>query len=203
MSYAFVPFNKLSRLSSACTITEKIDGTNAQIFITEFVDGDEHDPTVVAINQTAEGNLAIRAGSRTRWIIPGKETDNFGFAHWVLENTIELTKLGIGQHFGEWYGGKIQRGYGRKDHALALFDVRRWGAHNPNTPTCCTVVPTLYQGAFSDTAIEDAMMLLKERGSVLEPGFMNAEGIVIYLQSARTSFKKTFEYDKGKWTAAA
>lgn len=47
--------------------------------------------------------------SRTRWITP--EDDNYGFAKWANENKEELLKLGIGQHFGEWWGSGIQRGY--------------------------------------------------------------------------------------------
>jgi hypothetical protein len=57
----FQPFPKLARLSREMTITEKIDGTNAQVFVTE------------------EGQ--VFAGSRTRWVTP--ENDNYGFAAWV------------------------------------------------------------------------------------------------------------------------
>ena len=57
----FKPFPKMARLSREIIITEKLDGTNAQVFITE--DGD------------------LFAGSRTRWITP--QDDNYGFARWV------------------------------------------------------------------------------------------------------------------------
>ena len=73
-------FPKMARLSREVIITEKIDGTNAQIFISE------------------EG--IILAGSRTRWITT--QDDNFGFAKWVEENKEELLKLGAGRHFGAW-----------------------------------------------------------------------------------------------------
>ena len=72
----------MARLSRECVISEKIDGINAQILITE--------------------SGGIFAGSRTRWITP--EDDNFGFAAWVEENKEELIKLGVGRHFGEFYG---------------------------------------------------------------------------------------------------
>lgn len=54
----FMEFPKIARLSRECIITEKIDGTNGQIFIDE------------------DGKFLI--GSRTRWITP--ENDNHGFA---------------------------------------------------------------------------------------------------------------------------
>ena len=76
----FVEFKKIYRVSRPCVITEKIDGTNAQICITED-------------NQ-------VLAGSRSRWITP--ESDNFGFARWAAEHQEELLKLGTGTHYGEW-----------------------------------------------------------------------------------------------------
>src|SRR5690606_32927913 len=116
----FVDFPKMARWSRDVIVTEKIDGTNAQVCIGE--DG------------------SIRAGSRTRWITP--EADNFGFARWVEENKEELLKLGPGRHFGEWWGKGIQRGYGVADRRFSLFNALRWNADN--LPSCVGVVPTLY-----------------------------------------------------------
>ena len=78
----FESFGKIARLSRECTITEKIDGTNAQICITE--DGQ------------------FLTGSRTRWITP--QDDNMGFSAWAHEHKDELMPLGVGRHFGEWWG---------------------------------------------------------------------------------------------------
>ncbi|TPI67581.1 hypothetical protein FJ420_01850 [Mesorhizobium sp. B3-1-3] len=197
----FLPFPKLTRLakfSQHCTITEKIDGSNAQVVITDCQSSNSLKDVVASIN-----GWHIRAGSRSRWITPGKETDNFGFAGWVHDNAEELTKLGPGQHFGEWYGGKIQCGYGRSEKRFALFNTDRWGAHNPNTPACCEVVPVLYQGQYSESVADMAMEHLAENGSTLVPGFMKPEGIVVYLRGPRVLLKKTFEFDGGKWQAAA
>jgi hypothetical protein len=196
----FIPFPKLSRLSTSCVITEKLDGTNAQIVISPFEESDWGAADVTSV--FPDEGLTLRVGSRTRWITPGKATDNFGFAGWVRENNDELAKLGIGQHFGEWYGGKIQRGYGLTEKRFALFNTERWGAHNPETPACCEVVPVLHKGEFSDVAIEEAMSDLRMNGSRAVPGFMNPEGIIICVHSSRSLFKKTFEHDLGKWRAA-
>lgn len=205
----FQPFPKLTRLakySQHCVISEKIDGSNAQIVISECQQGDPNDPTVTAIVQgVLDGGFdaSIRVGSRSRWITPGKLTDNFGFAGWVKENAEELVKLGSGQHFGEWYGGKIQCGYGREEKRFALFNTDRWGTHNPNTPSCCDVVPVLYTGEFSEGIVDACMEDLADNGSQLVPGFMKPEGVVVYLRGPRVLLKKTFENDIGKWAAAA
>lgn len=74
----FQEFPKMARLSRDIIITEKIDGTNAQLLITEA------------------GDLLV--GSRTKWITP--QDDNAGFARWVEENKENILKLGVGRHFG-------------------------------------------------------------------------------------------------------
>lgn len=175
----FEPFPKIGRLSRECMITEKIDGSNAQICI------------------TPEGK--ILAGSRSRWLTP--EKDNFGFAKWVLENETELRRgLAVGRHFGEWWGLGIQRRYGLLEKRFSLFNAHRWTENPP--PTCCSVVPVLYRGPFDSREIEKAMATLSLGGSLAAPGFMNPEGIIIFHQGVY--FKKTFEHDeKGKGNGAS
>jgi hypothetical protein len=153
------------------------------------------------------------AGSRTKWITPGKQTDNHGFAAWVKDNAEELFKLGPGQHFGEWWGGKIQRGYGLKEKRFSLFNTGRWaerdragaplleGQHE--APACCHVVPVLYSGPFSEQMIRSSLNDLQIRGSRAVSGFMNPEGIVIYHTAANISFKVTLEGDDKPKSLAA
>ena len=171
METPFVPFPKIARLSREIVITEKIDGTNAQVFIGE------------------QGEFLV--GSRNRWITP--TDDNYGFARWAHENKDELLTLGPGAHFGEWFGSKIQRGYDLKEKRFALFTVGRW---SDTRPQCCEVVPTLYRGPFSETAIEDAILSLRTHGSAAVPGFMRPEGIIIFHSAAGFCFKKTLEKDQ-------
>jgi hypothetical protein len=172
----FSPFPKLSRLFREVIITEKIDGTNSQV--TVLADG------------------RVLAGSRNRWITPGKTTDNYGFAAWVAENRRELREgLGEGTHFGEWWGQGIQRGYGQDRKRLSLFNVHRWG---DKRPACCDVVPLLYRGVFSERAIEDAAAPLLVRGSVAAPGFEKPEGIVVFHVPSNQGFKYTFGGDGHK-----
>lgn len=169
----FQEFAKIARLSRRCVITEKIDGTNAQVAIDE--DG------------------TIRAGSRNRWLALGE--DNFGFAFWVHEHAEELKAgLGVGRHYGEWFGAGIQRKYDRPAKAFALFNTGRWNAENK--PACCEVVPVLYDGLFHSTAVEEAIADLREHGSRVTPGFLKPEGVVIYHVAANLYFKKTLEKDE-------
>lgn len=167
----FKSFQKIARLSRDIVITEKLDGTNAQICITE------------------DGDFLI--GSRNRWITP--IDDNYGFARWAVEREDELRELGPGRHYGEWYGSKIQRGYGLKEKAFALFNTHRW---SENRPECCEVVPVLYEGIFSQSMIDWCIGDLDNRGSKAAPGFMNPEGIVIFHKAANLLFKKTIKNDE-------
>jgi hypothetical protein len=128
----FTPFKKIPRLNRDIVITEKIDGTNAQLFIEEWgVDApgaDERDGD--ALCKFVGGNTPayrFMVGSRSRWVVP--ERDNAGFARWAFDNAEELIKLlGVGRHFGEWWGQKIQRTYGLTEKKFSLFNVTRWGA---------------------------------------------------------------------------
>jgi hypothetical protein len=189
---SFEAFPKIPRLSRQVIVTEKIDGTNAQVYIEEMSGLNE--PGYAA----SIGSYRLYAGSRTRLITPGKETDNFGFAAWVRENAQELVHLGPGRHFGEWYGKGIQRNYGLNERRFALFNTSMWNNNNP-PPSCCTVVPVILSGDLT-TAPDMAMTLLQETGSYAAPGFRNPEGIIVFHTASRTLFKRTFD-DKHKEAA--
>jgi hypothetical protein len=185
----FTEFPKLPRLSREIVITEKIDGTNASVYIGE--DG------------------TFLCGSRTRWITP--DDDNFGFARWAHAHREDLMQLGAGHHFGEWWGRGIQRGYGLGEKRFSLFNTGRWfdadGASEDLSgrtlaPSCCRVVPVLTRGPFMTDAIDATMRLLSERGSYAAPGFMKPEGVVIFHTAARVSFKKTLVKDEMPKTQA-
>lgn len=187
----FEEFAKIPRLKRGCVITEKIDGTNAQVHITD------------------EGE--VLAGSRSRYITP--EQDNYGFAKWVKANEAELMKLGPGRHFGEWWGSGVQRGYGLVggEKRFSLFNVGRWRegpAHvdkcscgdcpalDKTLPACLTLVPVLYEGPFSSDTVDQILEDLRLNGSKASPGFMKPEGIIVYHAAARSMFKVTLEKDE-------
>jgi len=177
----FEGFGKINRTHKAmtCLITEKVDGTNAQIVI--------------------EDNKIIAVGSRKRWISPGKSTDNFGFAGWVQDNYEELLKLGEGTHFGEWYGSGIQRGYGlyNGDKRFALFNRDRYD--NEERPECCEVVPSLYRGEFNKDTVNCALSGLAMTGSFVVDDYPSPEGIIVWLYGPRIYLKATFDHPEGKW----
>jgi len=183
----FRKFASIPRLLRDMIVTEKIDGTNAQVCVLE--DG------------------RVLAGSRNRWITP--EDDNYGFARWVKEHEDELREgLGVGQHFGEWWGQGIQRGYGLTEKRFSLFNVGRWRdtysrigepeEERRLAPACCHVVPILAHGTFDSGSIEEALWFLGEDGSKAAPGFMNPEGVVVYHVKADQYFKVTLDGDGHK-----
>lgn len=201
MTLEFQGFPSIKRLSRDIIITEKLDGTNAQIYIElrANVPQDELDSANAPFLSVQKDGIdyVMLAGSRSRWLGKGKD-DNFGFGEWVGKYSEELLKLGPGRHFGEWYGKGIQRGYGLTNKRFSLFNVSRW-AEAVDRPVCCYVVPTLYKGPFTEESIYIALDALKTGGSVAAPGFMDPEGIVVFHTAANTLFKKTFKGDeKGK-----
>ena len=193
----FEPWPKIPRVNKAmgCVITEKIDGTNAQVHLSRAQEDDKDDPDVIAIQETTDIPLAMRIGSRSRWITP--QSDNYHFARSVKEKVDTYFALGEGAHFGEWYGLGIQHGYGMKEKRLALFNNFRWD--NISRPEGIDVVPTLYRGDYYPELINDIATKLKNEGSVLVPGFMKPEGFIIYFPEFRKSAKWTFEAQEGKW----
>lgn len=191
----FRPWPKMARLSRECIISEKIDGTNGQIYITD------------------SGKMMV--GSRTRWITP--ENDNYGFARWCEDNREELLKLGPGRHYGEWWGQGIQRRYNMIAKRFSLFNAGRWSPvarpeladewrntlpgvvdTDGNSCACCSVVPVLYRGEFNSYACCIALGELAKSGSVAAPGFMQPEGIIIYHVAGKVAFKKTLGDDGAK-----
>lgn len=188
----FEQFPKMARLSREVIISEKIDGTNACILITE------------------DGQMLT--GSRTRWITP--QDDNYGFARWCGEHRDELMALGVGRHFGEWWGSGIQRGYGlaKGEKRLSLFNVSRWCLHGSTPariatadpriekyqdvlPQCVGLVPELWRGNFDEMDENIWLAVLIGQGSKAAPGFMDPEGIVVYHSAAGVGFKKTIKKD--------
>jgi len=197
-SVDFVEFPKMARLRRECIITEKIDGTNACIRITE--------------------NGLFLTGSRSKWITPSD--DNHGFSAWAHRNIRDLMSLGPGTHFGEWWGSGIQRGYGLQngEKRWSLFNVARWclageepqriptadpriQKYQQTLPECCHLVPVLYRGEFDTVRVGEALQELGIHGSKAAPGFMRPEGVVTYHVAGNVGFKTTLEKDhewKGK-----
>lgn len=175
----FEKFPRIPRLFRDIEITEKIDGSNAQIIIPD--------------DESAE----IAVGSRNRYITPGKTTDNFGFAAWVLDNSAALRRLGPGKHYGEWFGAGIGRRYGMAGRAWALFSQRGLPVGLPDN---VMTVPLLYAGPWewnynNAEVLQNVLLRLEFNGSVAVPGFMEPEGVVVFHKASGKRFKYTFGGD--------
>lgn len=175
----FKAFPSIERVGKVwMSITQKIHGSNAQVYIYE-----------------EDGEKKLLCGSRIRWITP--ESDNYGFAAHVYANKAEfIEKLGPGQHFGEWAGPGINSGEGLTEKTFVLFDFHKWPTERPLPPQT-KVVPLLYKGALDLKAIEIAMEDLKINGSKLANGFMRPEGVVVNIAGVR--YKKVFDAEETSW----
>lgn len=165
----FEAFPKIPRLESeSIVVTEKIDGTNAQLLIT---------------------GTDLYVGSRTRWITP--EVDNYGFARWAYENKEELLKLRPGRYYGEWWGNGIQRTYDQERKNFSFFHYPEPFPVDFNLQNV-DVVPMLYTGQFDFGMIQRCIDEMKEHGSYAAKGFMKPEGIMVYLCRSKQYYKCPF-----------
>ncbi len=192
MSLLFEAYPKTPRLFRDVVISEKIDGTNACVMVVPSVEVGAGD--VLSVAQVDGYHLF--AGSRSRWITPGKTTDNYGFAQWVQSNAEELVKLGPGRHYGEWWGAGIQRGYPIGEKRFSLFNVDKW-QDDALRPKCCHVVPVLYRGEFRTDFVEFYREKLRVVGSYAAPGYMKPEGLIVFHTAAQRCFKVLLENDEG------
>lgn len=175
----FKGFPKIPRLNREIVITEKIDGTNGCIIV------------------DADGDVFTQSRNRFATL----SEDNAGFAKWAYNYKGLLAEtLGEGYHYGEWWGSGINRGYGlgkdgKAERFFSLFNVGRWGGIDLSAVPGLDIVPVLYRGDFSTSAIEVVLSKLGRDGSKAMPGYDRPEGIVIFHEHARQLFKVTLEND--------
>lgn len=205
---SFVEFQKIPRFYRDIIVTEKIDGTNAQITIIDKAV--TPDPAIAADPVALVDDMFIYAGSRNRYLgLAGY--DNFGFAAWVQKNAVRLSLLGPGTHYGEWWGSGIQRGYGleKGQKRFSLFNVGRWTTDVnaaeeleliPPVPGL-GVVPIMYQGLQIRHGVTDevreCLKKLSVTGSMAAPGFKRPEGVVIWHTHSRQYVGKVTLGDDG------
>ena len=192
----FQAWPKIARLNREIVITEKIDGTNSAVIIEEVKPSATVPPLTDSQVEVDGSVYDVGAQSRKQIITP--ERDNFGFAQWVRDNAEELVRLlGPGQHFGEWWGAGIQRGYGlpKGERYFSLFDTERY-ANFGRVDLPLRAVPILYRGLFNQHLIEDCIATLRREGSAAAPGFMKPEGVIVYHTAAGMAFKVTLERDE-------
>lgn len=154
------------------TVTEKLDGTNGCIVVTEWGD--------------------VFAQSRNRFLT--LDSDNHGFVLWVHSVDEWLAGiLGPGRHYGEWWGQGINRSYGLKHKRFSLFNTSRWGEVAFDDEVL-GVVPVLQSRSFFDTGfVKMAAEGLKHYGSEAAPGFMRPEGVVVHHTRSNHLYKHLIE----------
>lgn len=176
----FRPWPKTPRLFKDATVTEKIDGTNGALHVTE--DGE------------------VFAQSRNRMLSKG--ADNHGFASWAWNHRNILAEtLGVGTHFGEWWGNGINRGYGCEpgERYFSLFNTNKWGHLREASPLdSLSVMPVLWTGTMDTAAILGVAAELRFNGSEAKPGYMDPEGVCIYHAAANQIYKFPFDKREGR-----
>lgn len=213
MTIEFTEFEKISRLNRQVVVTEKIDGTNGQVNIRQLAVNEDLEMGYDTQIDVGGMRCAIRAGSRNRWVLYLGSDDNNGFGRWVHQHAHDLSGLGVGAHYGEWWGSGIQRKYGLAEKRWSLFNVGCWAQHDDpkplvdesqsRAPTCCHVVPVIGHGVGFD-CVYQSIESLRLLGSAAAPGFMKPEGVVAFHVHSRQLFKMTIEKDtEHKWERSA
>ena len=77
---------------------------------------------------------------------------------------------------------------------FSLFNVSRW-ADVLSLPTCCGVVPLLYQGDFTTDIVDATLQQLAVTGSIAGLGFDKPEGVVVFHAASHSLFKVLLEND--------
>jgi len=115
------------------------------------------------------------------------EEDNFGFAQWVNKNAEQLVlDLGVGYHFGEWWGIGINRGYGLDHRRFSLFNPAKHSEVCYHVPPVRTLTHHEYETL---NWYEETKKEFIEFGSIAAEGYMKPEGFVIYAERAKTYWK--------------
>lgn len=181
----FKPWPKIPRLSNEVFhITEKIDGTNGCIIISS----EYSDIAPLHFDFINHNGFGIWAQNKNRLITP--DDDNYGFAKWVQDNaSILMRELGPGYHYGEWWGKGISRGYGLEERRFSLFNTTKRCSICYNVPSLISVSC----GVYLDGHISNSLVELEEAGSLAAPGYMYPEGVVIYTEKAKCSWKVIIE----------
>lgn len=175
MTVEFKPYPKTPRLANVlCEITEKIDGTNGCILVDEgYIAAGSRNKLLC---ERRRAPYSTELSDQTTW----HGSDNYGFGQWVMDNAAELSKLGPGLHYGEWWGQGIQRRYGLTEKRFTLFHSGRYMAtHGPDLPSCVSLAPVIYSGHYDPNVVPECVERLKLHGSYAAPGFHRPEGVIL------------------------
>lgn len=92
-----------------------------------------------------------------------------------------LRRLGPGRHYGEWWGAGIGRKYDMETRVFSLFNVGRYAKDGLPEGVPVSLVPVIYAGPVDMNYVTTCRESLIQYGSVVKPGFMQPEGMVIQI----------------------
>ncbi len=163
---SFEAFPKIPRLFRDCVITEKIDGTNAQILIeprTTLGDGNPFEDQGWCV---LFEDKAIRPGYGRHF---GEWWGNgIQRGYGLKEKRFSLFNVGV------WTDEEIEK----RGLTGIVYHV-----------------PLLYTGLFDTETIVEMKLILGEEGSKAAPGFMDPEGVVVFHTASGELYKSTIKED--------
>lgn len=203
-------FGKIFRLNRPVVVTEKIDGTNCAVVVVpvdalESLAAAGRGAAVVEVEKEdgSSHSCAVYAQSRNRILFPG--ADHHGFMEFVHDNADGLANLlGVGCHFGEWWGKGINREYAQQGRRFALFNIERWRGIETCTKIPIETVTVLAEmDAFDTAKIARVMHDLRTNGSKHVPAWPTPEGVVVRHSASGALFKVMCEDDETAKSAVA
>lgn len=186
----------IDKALGSVVVTEKIDGTNACIVF------------------EPDGTMYVQ--SRNRIITPF--ADNQGFAKWAARNEKDLLHvLGVGRHYGEWWGKGIGRKYDMNHNVFSVFNVGRFYRTEPGAEDSMatrakgtrifneiSAVPHIFTGTYGCEQMVTAIRRLEETQSLAAAAYgINGavpEGVCFYFREFDKVAKLVFAHPgKHKW----
>jgi hypothetical protein len=176
-------FAPIPPLMGRIVISEKPSGVLGLIDIRPF--GEDIAPEDILYAWRHEAAWwCIRAGTPYGWI---KRDDVYKrhilgcypltFARWVAFHGHTLTALGKGQHAGYFLcDGSVAQPL----PMFRLLNTRRW-IGEPTLPTICSTVRVLYQGPFSQSQIDSAILAVRGR--------YGSSGILVYHEASDSIYQ--------------
>jgi hypothetical protein len=201
----YTPHRKTHRLFRDVIISEKLDGTCGCVLV--------------------QPDGTVQAGSKNRLLTLEQDNFGFCAWVKAHEDELRGLGVGDhrGEYWG--HGINRAYGMSGGDRRFSLFNVSRWNReifesnesaqvarsqemnrhrrvpvdYYPQQfvepPNCCEVVPVLHRGLFSTETVAGVAEHLRATGSRAMPGFMNPEGVVVFLVSSGHLYKVTLEND--------
>lgn len=189
-------------LFGPAVLTEKIDGYPVSLHI-DLIKLRQNRAVTLTPGDVAQLTRGGRAVFYRVWVQYRNrpvtlDKDLKGVAAWARQNAAGLSRvLGPGVHMGEWWGYKINRGYGlpRGERRLSLYNTARWSHVDGRQVPGLYSMPVLWEGDLGQnwSHIVEVMDKLQVEGSRAVPGYRYPQGAVLYHQDANVMMMHLFK----------